>query len=91
MTQYEQQIESGKEIVWGIIFDLAAEFGKPQFCDPTFMVTDQDFDRDLVSVLYGSRILAKIERDDLADCLADRGVRRTLEKHLRRAIEANGN
>jgi hypothetical protein len=84
---YEGQVESGKEIVRGILANLAVEFHAPGLNDLTFKTTDRDFDYDRISLMDPKfRILAKIGRDDLADCPADLKVRKRLEVQLRQAI-----
>ena len=89
MNEYEQQIESGKEIVKGVLANLATEIGKPQVNDLTFKMTDGDFDYDRISLIDAkSRIVTKIQDDDLADCPADRNVRNRLETELRQAVQA---
>jgi hypothetical protein len=50
MTPYEQSIESGKEIVRGILRHLATELQEPTVKELSFKVTDQDFD-DRISLL----------------------------------------
>jgi hypothetical protein len=90
MTTYEQQIESGKEIVRGMLANLATELREPKVNDLVFKVTDADFDRDLVSLVDPKfHVVAKIEEDDLADSPADSSVRNKLETNLRRTIEAS--
>ena len=88
MTPYEQSIESGKEIVRGILKDLATELQEPKVNELSFKVTDQDFD-DRISLMDKQlNIVTKIMNDDLADCLEDVGVLRKLEAQLRKAIQA---
>jgi len=88
MTPYEQSIESGKEIVRGILRTLAAELYEPKVKELSFKVTDQDFD-DRISLMDKQlNIVTKIKNDDLADCLEDVGVLRKLEAQLRQAIQA---
>jgi hypothetical protein len=88
MTPYEQSIESGKEIVRGILKNLATELHEPNVKELSFKVTDQDFD-DRISLIDGQlNIVTKIKNDDLADCLEDVGVLRKLEAQLRQAIQA---
>ncbi len=87
---YDEQVESGKELVRGMLANLALEFHAPRLNDLTFKITDQDFDYDRISLMDPQfKILAKIGRDDLADCPADRGVRKRLEVQLRQAIGAS--
>jgi hypothetical protein len=89
MNEYEQQIESGKEIVKGVLANLATELREPQLNDLTFKMTDGDFDYDRISLMDPQfHIVAKIQEDDLADCPADRNVRSKLETQLRQAVQA---
>ncbi len=89
MTEYEQQIESGKEIVRGILANLATKLREPSVNDLMFKVTDQDFDHDRISLIDRRfHIVAKIEEDDLADCPADNSVRSRLETQLQQKIQA---
>jgi hypothetical protein len=89
MTTYEQQIASGKEIVRGILANLANELHEPKVNDLSFTVTDQDFDYDRISLVDPKlKILAKLEEDDLADCLTTKTVRKKLEIQLRQAVQA---
>jgi hypothetical protein len=89
-TTYEQQIESGKEIVRGMLAGLAAEMNEPKLNDLSFQVTDQDFDYDRISLVDREKlsVVVKIKEDDLADCPADASVRRLLEGQLRKAINS---
>jgi hypothetical protein len=88
VTPYEQSIESGKEIVRGILKDLATELQEPKVKELSFKVTDQDFD-DRISLMDKQlNIVTKIMNDDLADCLEDVGILRKLEAQLRQAIQA---
>ena len=88
MTPYEQSIESGKEVVRGILRHLAIELQEPKVKELSFKVTDQDFD-DRVSLKDKQlNIVTKIMNDDLADCLEDVVVLRKLEAQLRQAIRA---
>ena len=89
MTEYEQQIESGKEIVRGMLATLATKLREPSVNDLMFQVTDQDFDYDRISLIDPKfHIVAKIEEDDLADCPADDSVRSKLETQLQQKIQA---
>jgi hypothetical protein len=88
MNEYEQQIESGKGIVKGVLANLATELRQPQVNDLTFKMIDGDFDYDRISLIDPeSHIVAKIQDDDLADCPADRNVRNKLETQLRQAVQ----
>jgi len=90
MTEYEQQVESGKGIVHGILANLAAELREPEVDNLKFNVTDQDFDHDRISLMDSQfNMVAKIQVDDLADCPADNAVRRRLEARLRQAVRAH--
>jgi hypothetical protein len=87
MTAYEQQIESGKEIVRGILANLASELHEPKVNELAFKVTDQDFDRGRISLVDPElNIVAKIEENDLANCPTDKTVGMKLETQLRRAF-----
>ena len=89
MAAYEQQIESGKEIARGMLSNFASELHERRVNDLVFKVTDQDFDRGLVSLMNPKlSIITKIEEDDLADCPTDKTVRRKLETQIRRAVQA---
>jgi hypothetical protein len=88
MTPYEQQVESGKEIVREMLANLASDVNEPQVKEFTFRMTDQDFDRDRISLMSQNlKIVTKIERDDLADCPADRAVRRKLEAQVWQSVQ----
>jgi hypothetical protein len=89
MTEYEQQIESGKEVVRGMLSNLAAKLGNSRVNDLAFKVTEGDFDHDRISLVDTKfRVVAKIEEDDLADCPAEERVRKRLEAQLEQAIYA---
>ncbi len=89
MTTHEEQVESGKKIAREMLANLATEFHESRVNDLTFTLTDQDFDYHRVSLVdQRLGIVAKIEVDDLADCPADKGVRRRLESQLRQAVQA---
>jgi hypothetical protein len=89
MTEYEQQIESGKEIVLGIITRLATKLNCPKAIDLVFHVTDGDFDHDCISLVdHKSHVVTKIQEDDLADCPADARVRSRVEGQLQQVILA---
>ena len=62
MTAYEEQVESGKEIVRQVLSNLAAEFNEPEVNTLAFKVTYQDFDRDRISLVDPKRlrVVAKI-------------------------------
>lgn len=89
MTAYEEQVESGKKIVRGMLGNLAAEFHESGVNDLTFTLTDQDFDYRRISLVDPKlNIVAKIEVRDLADCPNTNSVRRKLESQLRQAVQA---
>jgi hypothetical protein len=87
-TTYEQQVDCGKEIVRGMLEELAREMNEPGLKNLVFQVTDQDFDYDRISLVDRGklRVVAKLEENDLADCPADESVRRRLEGQVRSAI-----
>ncbi len=87
-TTYEDQVNSGKQIVRGMLKELAREMNEPGLENLVFQVTDQDFDYDRISLVDSGklRVVAKLEEDDLADCPADGSVRRRLERQVRSAI-----
>jgi hypothetical protein len=88
MTPYEQQVESGKEIVREILANLATDLNEPNVKEFTFKMTDQDFDRDRISLVGPNhKIVAKIERDDLADCPEDRAIRGKLKARLQQSVQ----
>jgi len=90
MTEYEHQVEAGKEIVRATLSNLAIELSDPRVAHLVFTTTNQDFDYDVVSLIdrHGN-IIAKIDESDLADCPKDASVRTKLENQLRYAIEAS--
>jgi hypothetical protein len=89
MTAYEQQIESGREVLRGILSNLASELHEPKVNELAFRATDQDLDRHYISLMDPKfNIIAKIEENDFADCPTDKTVRRKLETQLRRAVQA---
>jgi hypothetical protein len=89
MAEYEEQIEAGKRIVREMLTNFAVKLGQPKVNDLRFKVTDGDFDSNCVSLIDAAfNIIAKIKNDDLADCPADVGVRRTLEIRLEEKIRA---
>jgi len=88
MTPYEQSIESGKEIVRGILKTFATELHEPKVKELSFKVTDQDFGDHISLMDKKLYIVTKIKNDNLADCLEDVGVPRKLEAQLRQAIQA---
>jgi hypothetical protein len=87
-TTYEQQVECGKEIVRGMLEELATEMNAPGLKNLAFHVTDQDFDYDRISLVDRGklRVVTKLEENDLADCPADESVRRRLGGQVRNAI-----
>jgi hypothetical protein len=88
MSEYENHVEAGKEIILGTLSNLAIELSDPRVADLVFTTTNQDFDFYRVSLIdkHGNTI-AKVEESDLADCPADSNVRAKLEGQLRCAIE----
>jgi hypothetical protein len=88
MSQYEDQIEAGKEIVHATLSHLAIELSDPRVADLFFTTTNQDFDFYRVSLndRHGNTI-AKVEDTDLRDCPADPSVRAKLEGQIRCAVE----
>jgi len=89
-TTYEQQVESGKEIVRGMLAKLVSELKEFRVNDLSFETTDQDFDYDRVSLVDPGkfRIVMKIEESDLADCPADSSIRRKVEAQVTTAIRS---
>jgi hypothetical protein len=89
MSEYEQQIERGKEIASkDILRNLARKLRRPEVSDSTFTVTDGDFETDTVSLVDREfHVVAKPSRVDLADCPADSSVRRRIETQLTQAIQ----
>jgi hypothetical protein len=87
MSQYENQIEAGKQIVHATLLNLAIELHEPRVADLVFTTTSQDFDCYRVSLndRHGNTI-AKVEDSDLRDCPADASVRAKLECQLRYAV-----
>lgn len=87
-TTYERQVDCGKEIVRGMLDELARELNEPAIKNLVFRVTDQDFDYDRISLVDRGklRVIVKLEENDLADCPEDRSVRQRLEEQVRSAI-----
>jgi hypothetical protein len=90
MNTYEEQVESGKQIVRQMLGNLAVEFNEPELNNLQFKITDKDFDEDRISLvdLQRREVVAKIEENDLADSPADAGVWKRLEAQIKQAIEA---
>lgn len=90
MNEYQQQIESGKEIVIGMLGKLAVKLDLPELKDLSFHVTDGDFDHDRISLVDREKfhVVAKIQDADLADCPADARVRSRVDAELKQAIQA---
>jgi hypothetical protein len=89
MTEYQQQIESGKQIVLGMLAKLAAVLDCPKARDLNFHTTDGDFDHDCISLIDNkAHVITKIQEDDLADCPADAKVRSRIEAQLQQAVTA---
>jgi hypothetical protein len=86
---HAQQIETGRQIVKEILGKLAADLNRPEINNLSFMVTDKDFDHRQVSILDQNqkKIVMKVNDNDLADCPADRSVRRKLEAGLLAAVK----
>jgi hypothetical protein len=87
----QQQIETGKKIVKEILGKLAADLKRPEINDLSFFTTDKEFDSNQVSILDETQktIVMKVGDSDLADCPADRSVRRRLEAQLEAAVKTH--
>jgi hypothetical protein len=90
MNEYQQQIESGKTIVLGMLDKLATKLALPELKGLSFHLTDKDFDYDRVSLVDRDKfhVVTKIQEADLADCPADARVRSRVEAELQQAIRA---
>lgn len=90
MTNYELQVEVGTEIIRAELARIADELTVPRLLGLKFMVTDRDFDFDRVSLVDSerSKIVTKIERDDLADSSADKAVRQRITCQLEAAVRS---
>jgi hypothetical protein len=88
MTEYMQQIESGKQIVRGMLSNLASELREPKINSLAFKTVGHDFALDQISLADPkANVVTKIEEDDLADCPADELVCGRLEGQVRQAIQ----
>jgi len=90
MTDYEQQVEVGTEIIRAELARIADDLSVPRLLGLKFMVTDRDFDFERVSLVDAerSKIVTKIERDDLADSVADEVVRHRMTCRLEAAVRS---
>lgn len=90
MTNYEQQVEVGTRIIRAELARIADELAVPHLLGLKFIVTDRDFDFDRVSLVDSerSKIVTKIERDDLADSAADEAVRHRMTCQLEAAVRS---
>jgi hypothetical protein len=87
MTQYEQQVGAGKDIVLAIVADIGTELHNPELTSPSLAQSDRDFDYRRFSILdRKGNIVAHVNADDLADCPADQHVRAKLKTRLRQAL-----
>lgn len=90
MSNYEQQVENGKQIVRAQLARIATELNTLRPLGLKLTMTDRDFDFDQVSLVDPERlrVVTKIERDDLADSGADEVARRRMTRQLEAAVRS---
>ena len=89
MTAYEDQVEAGKSAVLSELARVGQETNDSRLLRLDFLTTDRDFDSDSVSLVDRERfkIVVKFEVNDLADSVADEGIRRRIIRKLEEAAK----
>ena len=87
---YQQQIEAGKTFVRETLAELATDLKQTDINNFTFKITSNDFDNEEVSIFDANAmsVVAKLTKDDLADCAATPSVRSKLKNQLEVAVRA---
>ena len=90
-SQQSNEIETGKEIIKEILGKLALELKQPRINDLTYMVTDEDFDRQQVSIVDPNqkKVVMKVEQNHLADAPSMPDLLRKLEAQLRASVRTH--
>jgi hypothetical protein len=86
---YEKQEEVGKQFIKETLATLATRLKQPDIDKFEFLITDQDFDRDQVSIFdpKNRKVVTKLARNDLADCSTTPVVRRKLGDEVDTAVQ----
>jgi hypothetical protein len=86
--EYKRQIEAGKEIVKGILRDLATNLDDLRIANLTLVESHSDFDKNGMSLLDPStgRIVARLKLEHLADAPGTPSRRRQLNDEVRREV-----
>lgn len=90
VNTYEQQVEDGKGYVKEILGGLAADLGRPDINRFEFQITDQDFDRQQVSIVdpVEKRIVTKLSESNLADQAGSSFLKRKLKDDITAAVNS---
>lgn len=87
---YQEQVEAGKRFVKETLTELATQLKRPDIDNFEFLSTDKDFDNDQLSIFDPSkrRVVGKVARNDLADCMTTPVVKRRLADEINSAVRA---
>jgi hypothetical protein len=85
-----KQVEAGKQFVKETLAELKTTLNQPDIDNFEFLTTDKDFDHDQLSIFDPKkrRVVAKIARNDLADCMTTPIVKRRLVVEINTAAQA---
>jgi hypothetical protein len=69
---------------------LATQLKQPDIDNFEFLTTDKDFDQDQLSIFdpRKRRVVTKVARNDLADCMTTPVVKRRLADAVKTAVQA---
>ena len=79
---------AGRELLWRVNVE---ETKQPDIEKFELLITDQDFDRDQVSIFdpKNRKVVTKLARNDLADCSTTSVVKRKLADQVDTAVRTN--
>jgi hypothetical protein len=86
--RYQEQIEAGKQFVKETLAELKNTLNQPDIGNFEFLTTDKDFDHDQLSIFDPKKrkVVAKLVRNDLADCMTTTVVKRRIADDLKTAV-----
>lgn len=89
-NRYQKQVEAGKQFVKETLAELKTTLNQPDIDNFEFLTTDKDFDHDQLSIFdpKNRRVVAKLERNDLADCTTTQVVREKLKDRINTEVRA---
>jgi hypothetical protein len=88
--RYQKQVEAGKQFVKETLAKLKTVLNQPDIDNFQLLTTEKDFDHDQLSIFDPNkrRVVVKVARNDLADCMSTPVVKRRLADEINAAVDA---